>query len=57
MALVVEEAEPLALVAVNWKLYVVFAAKPVMVAVVAFVPGAGVQIVQVGAPDTRYCNV
>ena len=55
-ALAVEDAEPLAFVAVNWKSYDVFAAKPVIVALVAFVAGA-VAFVHVEVPATRYCNV
>ena len=53
---VVEEAEPFELVAVNWKLYCVFAAKPLIVALVALVAGA-VAVVHVVVPATRYCNV
>ena len=55
-AFIVEVAEPLAFVAVNWKLYDVFAASPLIVALVAFVAGA-VAVVQVVVPATRYCNV
>ena len=55
-ALAVEDAEPPALVAVNWKSYDVLPAKPVMVALVAFVAGA-VAFVHVDVPATRYCNV
>ena len=55
-ALTVEDAEPPALVAVNWKSYDVFAAKPVIVALVADVVGA-VSVVHVEVPATRYCNV
>ena len=53
---VVEEAEPFELVAVNWKSYVVFADRPLIVAFVAFVAGA-VAVVHVLVPATRYCNV
>jgi len=56
VAFIVDAAEPLALVAVNWKLYCVFAASPVIVALVAFVAGA-VAVVHVVVPATRYCNV
>ena len=56
MALVVEAAEPLAFVAVNWKSYVEFAVKPVIVALVAVIAGA-VAVVHVDVPVTRYCNV
>ena len=55
-ALAVEKAEPPAFVAVNWKSYDVFAAKPVIVALVADVAGA-VAVVHVEVPATRYCNV
>ena len=55
-AFIVEVAEPAAFVAVNWKLYDVFAAKPLIVALVAFAAGA-VAIVHVLVPATRYCNV
>ena len=44
VALVVEFAEPRVLVAVKRKLYAVFAARPVIVAVVALAPGAGVHV-------------
>ena len=58
VSFVVAQGEsPPVLVARNWKLYVVFAAKPVIVAVVALAPGAGVHVVQFEVPDTRYCNV
>ena len=55
-AFAVEEAEPPAFVAVNWNSYEVSAAKPVMVALVAFIAGA-VAVVHVIVPATRYCNV
>ena len=55
-AFVVEDAEPPAFVAVNWKLYDVPAAKPVIVALVADVAGA-VAVVHVVVPATLYCNV
>ena len=56
VAFIVDAAEPLAFVAVNWKLYCVFAARPVIVALVAVVAGA-VAVVHVVVPATRYCNV
>jgi len=55
-ALAVEEAEPPAFVAVNWKSYDVFAAKPVIVALVAVVAGA-VAVVHAVVPATLNCNV
>ena len=55
-AFAVEDAEPPAFVAVNWKSYDVFAVKPVIVALVAFVDGA-VAVIHVEVPETRYCNV
>ena len=56
VALIVDAAEPLALVAVNWKSYFVFAAKPVIVVLVAFAAGA-VAFVHVVVPATLNCNV
>ena len=55
VALTVEEAEPAVFSAVNWKLYDVPAAKPVIVALVADVAGA-VAVVHVVVPVTRYCS-
>jgi len=55
-ALTVDTAEPVAFVAVNWKSYDVFAAKPLIVALVAVVAGA-VAVVHVEVPVTLYCNV
>jgi len=56
VAFTVAAAEPGAFGSVNWKLYAVFAAKPVMVTLVADVAGA-VAVVHVVVPATRYCNV
>jgi len=55
-ALAVEAAEPAAFVAVNWKSYAVFAARPVIVALVAFAAGA-VAVVHAVVPATLNCNV
>ena len=55
IALAVEDAEPPAFVAVSWKSYDVFAAKPVIVALVAVVAGA-VAVVHVVVLATRYCS-
>jgi len=55
IALAVEEAEPPAFVAVNWKSYDVLPANPVIVALVADIAGA-VAVVHVVVPATRYCS-
>ena len=57
VAFVIEETEPPAFVAVKRKSYNVFAVRPVIVAVVAATPGAGVHVVQVDAVDNLYSNV
>lgn len=54
VAIVVEDAEPLALVAVNWNSYAFPAVKPVIVVVVAVVVGAGVHVVQLESVDFLY---
>ena len=56
LALAVDVAEPAAFVAVSWKSYDVFAAKPLIVALVAVVTGA-VAVVHVDVPTTLYRNV
>ena len=56
-ALMDELAEPPSFPAVNWKSYPVSASRPVIVALVALVPGAGVQVCHAVVPDTRYSNV
>jgi hypothetical protein len=56
VAFTVDDAEPCVFVAVNWKSYFVFAARPVIVALVAVAAGA-VAFVQDVVPETRYCNV